>query len=498
MPKKTLDEQIESDIMRERKTGPSYLASFPNLVDIVENETGDYEYLIYNPTTKKCFTQLDVVIDNKTYHPPPKRLLPHNLLFPAKENVLHYIFERNSSPMEHIGSNGIIGDNVGDDSDVMTIKENVVNIWDVMLYDEIIGYYKDRAELPDENLYDLCTAWAFHTNAMERANFSPIIYFLGLPEKGKSRMLKAMTYIAHRGLRKISLTDAQVLRDCTHIDATLALDMMNLWNKVEKAGSEDVFLNRPERGVDVSRVNRPEKGAFNDTDYYTVFGPTIFATNETIHEILDTRAIPIIMVNSTKEFSLQVKPEDALPIKEKLTAWRACTMGDKWEEVGRIAKSRLGDITQPLYQVIKNVNPAKAPAFIDIIQKIEIKRLAEKADSMSGQIILALLACSELVDHGCIKGQVLANKFNEGNTNSKYNIQSRTLLNRLRAMGLETQTMHGGNMGIIWNPVRIDALKIEFGIDDEILPPSSITSTTPTTSTLSPKQEAWYAKEADS
>ncbi|MBU6501151.1 MAG: hypothetical protein KGI72_04985 [Patescibacteria group bacterium] len=474
MVKKTVDEQLDEQLKKEliqeskEKNKISYKASFPNLVDLVENENHELEYLIFDPTSKSVSVSPSVIIDDRTYQPPPKNLLPHNLLFPRKEEVLHYIFERKNSKIEKSVSNSIKKDGIGDDGDDKTINKNVIFYWDVELYDQIIEYYHGRAELPEEGLYDVMTVWAFHTYCMERADFSPIIYFLGLPEKGKSRMLKSMIYIARRGLRKISLTDAQVLRDCTHIDATLALDMMNLWEKIEKAGSEDVFLNRPERGIDVSRVNRPEKGAFQDTDYYTVFGPTIFATNETIHEILDTRAIPIIMVNSKKEFTLKVQPEDALPIKEKLTAWRASTMGDMWPDVGRIAKSRLGDITQPLYQVLMNINPAREEAFKKMVHEIEKRRLAEKVDSTSGQIILALLYCQDQIESGCIKGQLIANKYNEGNLNSKYNTQSRTILNKLRSMGLETRTLHGGSMGVVWNEDRINSLKIEFGIDIEI------------------------------
>jgi hypothetical protein len=469
MPKKSLEDQIEKQVLDEIKPNKhiNYLAAFSNLVEIVENEDGKFEYLIFNPVTKKCFTSPTVEIDGKVFEPPPKRLLPHNLLFPAKEKVLHYMFERENSPMDQTISSGDVGDVNSDDNYNKTIDKNVIFLFDIELYNQIIDYYRSRAELPEENLYDICATWAFHTYTMERADFSPIIYFLGLPEKGKSRMLKSMIYIAKRGLRKISITDAQILRDCTNIDATLALDMMNLWGKIEKAGSEDVFLNRPEKGIDVSRVNRPEKGAFQDTDYYTVFGPTIFATNENIHEILDTRAIPIIMVNSNREFTTKVLPEDALEIKEKLTAWRASTMGNKWTNVGRIAKSRLGDITQPLYQVLMNINPERGEEFKQTVHKIEERRLAEKIDSTSGQIILALLYCQDQIESGCIKGQLIANKYNEGNLNSKYNTQSRTILNKLRAMGFETRTLSGGAMGVVWNEARIMSLKLEFGIDIE-------------------------------
>jgi len=477
MPKtvdEQLEEQVKKDLLKESKDNKvSYLAAFPNLVDLVENDDNVLEFMVFDPSAKKCTSTTVIEIDGRTYKTPIKKLLPTNMVFPKKEEVEKYIFARNhyrteaiSNTIIHTTNNNTTTDDTDDTDDLtkLTIREGVsINEWDIALYNDIIFYLQERAELPDEKLYDLITLWVFHTYAMERADFSPIIYFLGLPEKGKSRMLKAMTYIARRGLRKISLTDAQILRDCTHLDATLAMDMMNLWNKIEKAGSEDVFLNRPERGIDVSRVNRPDKGAFADTDYYTVFGPTIFATNELIDEILDTRAIPIVMKKSKKEFCKKVQPNDALDLKNRLTAWRACTMGDEWSEVGRIAGSRLGDITQPLYQIVKNINPEREQTLIDIVKDIEIKRVKEKADTLSGQIISAALKCVTEVTHGYLKSQIITNKFNEDKL-EKEKISSRKILNKLKTMGFETTVAGDGAAAIFWNVDLIVSLKEEFGV----------------------------------
>lgn len=485
-----LDEQIAKEALKDIKEAKkvSYIASFPHLVDIVENEDGQFEFLIFDPVTKETSCVSVVEIEGKTYEPPPRNSLPKNLFFPNKEKVLDFIDQRKRG--NHIQIEQTITNNnkVSDDSDVSDDSENLTmykkknnnsgplkktlnynkdsffySEWDIDLYEKIVNYFQERAELPDEKLYDLLTLWIFHTYTTERADFSPIIYFLGLPEKGKSRMLKSMTYIARRGIRKISLTDAQILRDCTHLDATLALDMMDLWKKVEASGSEDVFLNRPERGIDVSRVNRPEKGAFQDTDYYTVFGPTIFATNELINEILNTRAIPIVMIQSRKEFAKKVKPQDGMILKEMLTAWRACTMGDIWPEMGRIAGSRLGDITQPLYQIVKVIHPAREEAFREVIHEIEIRRIKEKADSISGQILQAAIKVVSEVSHGYLKSQTIANEFNN-DKRDREQMSSRKILNKLKTMGFEQTNAGDGSAAVFWNEELVLSLINEFGL----------------------------------
>ncbi|MDE2227337.1 MAG: hypothetical protein KGJ89_05290, partial [Patescibacteria group bacterium] len=94
MVKKTVDEQLDEQLKKEliqeskEKNKISYKASFPNLVDLVENENHELEYLIFDPTSKSVSVSPSVIIDDRTYQPPPKNLLPHNLLFPRKEEVL--------------------------------------------------------------------------------------------------------------------------------------------------------------------------------------------------------------------------------------------------------------------------------------------------------------------------------------------------------------------------------------------------------------------------
>jgi len=98
---------------------------------------------------------------------------------------------------------------------------------------------------------------------------------------------------------------------------------MNIWKKAEKSGSEDILLHRYEKGAVVARVLYPEKGAFKDTIYYEIFGPTIIATNENIHKILETRAIPIKMPQARRQFENEVKPENSRELKERLIAFKA-------------------------------------------------------------------------------------------------------------------------------------------------------------------------------
>jgi hypothetical protein len=113
------------------------------------------------------------------------------------------------------------------------------------------------------------------------------------------------------------MREANLFRYSQNFHATLFIDLMDLWKKAERNQSEDILLLRFERGAVVGRVLYPEKGAFKDMVYFDVYGPTVMATNEPVHHILDTRCLPVSMPN---------KPENyENPTPEKLM--RARVMG---------------------------------------------------------------------------------------------------------------------------------------------------------------------------
>ena len=98
----------------------------------------------------------------------------------------------------------------------------------------------------------------------------------------------------------------------------------------------------------VPRVIYPEKGPYLDTVYFSIFGPTIIATNENIHRILESRAVHINLLEARRRFENDVIPEQSLELKERLTAFRARHLGDTLPELLKPVPGRLGDIIKPL------------------------------------------------------------------------------------------------------------------------------------------------------
>lgn len=221
-------------------------ARFAGLVDIVEHE-GKPAFLIKEGAGVAIKTLVEVA--GKRLCPPDREQLPW-MLANAPDVVGHFD-KFSKAPLDEAKS----------------------------LFDDIVTHLKAASELPANAHYSLLAAWVLHTYLHEQFQYSPILSFFALPERGKSRTGKSLIYLAYRGVHVESVREAFIVRMAEHLSASLFIDVKNLRKKAEKQGSEDMLLGRFERGIKVPRVLAPDKGPFRDTTYFSIFGPTIVATN---------------------------------------------------------------------------------------------------------------------------------------------------------------------------------------------------------------------------
>jgi len=402
----------------------SYTARFRGLVDLVQHE-GRPAFLIKEADTLTIASE--VVLSDRTYLPPPKSQIPW-LLPRGAEVIRHYTEDT-----------------------------------DQALFDDLVAYHKSIAELPGEAYYDLIAAWDLHTYILEAVQYSPIICFFAIAERGKSRTGKGMIHVAYRGLHVVSLRDAYLVRVAENFQSSLFFDTMDIWEEATKEGSADILLGRFEKGAVVPRVNNPDLGAFRDTIYYHVFGPTVIATNEAVHRILDTRAIQIKMPETGKRFENDVRPELALSLKERLVAFRARHLGEPLSDISKPSAGRLGDILKPLLQIIQLVRPERTAAFLGLVKQLAQDRLKEKADTPEAQLLHAVLEIKADVKRGLLPNKLITEAFNK----NKLEREKRTYTwtgKRLDAMGFDKSCLENGASAIVWDEAKIGLLCEKYGV----------------------------------
>jgi len=405
-----------------------------------------------------------ITLNGQLYQPPPNEKCPY--LFPRKEEVLGLIKNWNDSKT-------------------------------TQLYEDLRSYHKGISELPDEDFYDLLVIWDFHTWILEKSYYSPFLYFYAVKERGKSRTVKGMVYVARRGIFTETVREADILRWGNDHKAVLGFDTRDFPKKIEKANCDDLILTRFERGAIASRTLWPEKGAFNDTKNFLLFGATVIATNRPVDDILESRAIPIGMKPTDMVFGKPVLPEDAIQLKTKLAAFRAVNYLKDLEEAEPQARGRLGDITLPLYQIVLSFFPDKESIFKRLLEKIQAQKKEQATDTLEAQILGTVIGLQAHVHEGKLSVEIITSTFNEGRKENFF-ITSQTVGNILKGLGFDKRRMTGGKSGIYFDPELVRKLALQYGLgeNEDSEESESVKDTVNVANELTKAQQS-YLEQAD-
>ena len=417
-----------------------YIALFDGLVDIVEHN-GVSAFLVQAESGLSILPKVE--IDNQTYLPPQKDMIPCQPL-PSGERVMGYY-----------------KDYCGDEED-NTINEQ--------LFNDLWGYHAAISELP-RDFYNLIAAWDIHTYLLEKFQYTPIICLFADPEKGKSRTGMGMIHVAYRGVPVFSVRDAYLIRLADYFTASIFFDTMNFWESLKKEGSKDLILSRFNKGLKVPRVIHYDKGRFKDIEYFSVFGPTVIATNEPVHHILETRAIQITMPESNQVFDNEVTPEGGLLLKEKLLAFRARYLWEPLPPIPKPAKGRLGDILKPLIQVLCFIKPdylpngKRAHVVSQIVDFLETQRKREKSETPEAQILKALIASYGNVRNNVLPVKDVCEKLNEGRP-IQFHTSPQKVGRKAGAMGFHKSRTEENCSAIIWDQGLLILLCNKYGVQN--------------------------------
>jgi hypothetical protein len=196
--------------------------------------------------------------------------------------------------------------------------------------------------------------------------------------------------------------------------------------------------------------------------YYSTFGPTVIGTNVGIHHILETRAIPINMPQTSRQFENDVTPQIALPYKERLLAFRARHMGKVLPNIHKPTSGRLGDILKPLHQVIKLVNPEKEMSFLNFVRKLQTDRKIEKSLSVEAEVLSAILGLEDQVVRGLLQVKAITESFNSGKS-ERHQIGEKSMGWILKSLGFGKGKLNN-KAAVVWNDRELEQLKDEYDL----------------------------------
>ncbi|GAI24053.1 unnamed protein product, partial [marine sediment metagenome] len=113
---------------------------------------------------------------------------------------------------------------------------------------EIDAFIKSYLEMPFDSDYLILAMWLFHTYLIEKFNTTPILYFYGVKETGKSRAGEVLSELAFRAQRLTSLTEATLFRSAELFKPTLIIDEIRLRGPRGNQGLADLMKTTYKRG----------------------------------------------------------------------------------------------------------------------------------------------------------------------------------------------------------------------------------------------------------
>lgn len=319
---------------------------------------------------------------------------------------------------------------------------------DTTLYDDLLTYLKRFSGLDDEQ-WALVAYYVFLTYLHDHPDidYCGYLLFYAVPERGKSRTGKSVTYVAFRGEHLIELREPVIFRAAENMHSTLFFDLLDVSKKAEQSRSEDILLLRAEKGVKCKRITNPDLGPFLDTTLYDIYGPTIIATNEPLHKILDTRCLPIIMPNRPGNYE-NPRPELGLELKERLTAWRAKHLSTRLTNLQPIPgiSGRLWDISKPLF-MIATILKKQTLTLLSAIKAIAGEKSESRQETPEGRLVRIIQELTEdnsldLRDEWNLSVANIRGRFNEGR--SEGHLASAQWIGlRLKSMSIRNRHVNG-------------------------------------------------------
>jgi hypothetical protein len=383
---------------------------FPGLIDVCLGEDGQLVYLI---------------ADNGQFLIQETAMTDEGEVKPSDKTQIVYQLPRAHMVMEYLNRN------------------------DTSLYRDVVTYLKRFSALDDPQ-WSVVATYIFLTYLHDHQNidYCGSILFYAVPERGKSRTGKSVAYAAFRGIPIIEMREANILRDCRDHHGTLFFDLEDVSKKAERKECGDILLGRYEKGHTCSRVMYPERGPLRDREYFEVYGPTIFATNEQLQKILGTRCFSIIMPHRPGNYE-NPRPGLALELKERLTAWRGKNLYAPLTEIKPMdgVISRLWDISKPLLQVGLLANPQGNDLLKEAIFSIAGERSESIMMTIEGRIMASIMEVAreknlEGLPEIIIKTSEILENFNKNRPDDKH-VNPQWFGQKIKSMSIPHRTVKG-------------------------------------------------------
>ena len=356
------------------------------------------------------------------------------------------------------------------------------------IWEAVHGFIYRHADLPDERLYDLITAWIFATWIPENWTSVPYLHLIGPKNSGKTRLLEVLKVLCYRGLLSASTSESALFRCIEEYKPTLLIDESEIYNAEGRSTVQNILNSGYRRGQVVMRTGSREEGF--TLDLFKVFGFKALSGTGGFKDTLESRAIRISMEKNIRPVEDFLDEGKAKELRSMLLYWRFQRLADMGDVVAVVAVSprvsppelsfcdgRHKELYTPLV-LISNHGRGNIVSYAKDAYALMID---EESSGEEASIVLAILKIHGLIKNGFISTTSVTDSFNLGISDSD------KLTNRgtgwiMKRLGFNKKRRKS-ERGWIIDPYRLKRLCARYSLKREHREATTPRETTETTET---------------
>ncbi len=399
-----------------------------------------------------------------------KTLIPNLIHLVCEEDQVKYLIKKNDNLcIEDFYINDGQLYQPKQDIPINLINPDILNESQTIEYkpilDKVIAFIRKYLELPHEQDYLVLSLWVLHTYLIEKFNVTPILYFFGIKETGKTRAGEVISEIAYRCERCTSPTEATLFRSADYFKTVLIIDEIKLWGPDGNKEVANLIKSRYKRGLKVSRVNMNKSGE-DQIEYHDVFAPLVICSTETMPPIIESRCFTFTMrQNASSKVEGEIDEKESAKLRNLLTIFRFKYIDKDLPAVEALTRRRLNEITKPLFQICMLVDPDRKDEFTDFIKYEKMKRSEEEGEVVEADIVKSLKESGDLVENRKFSTKAITDELNK-NLSEKNQYSSRYISSCIKRLGFEKTRLTGGKMGFRYDESLLSKLIIKYKISE--------------------------------
>lgn len=157
--------------------------------------------------------------------------------------------------------------------------------------------YELYMEFTEDWHYDLMSLWCIGTYFHQIFNSYPYLFLNSVKRSGKTLCLTLTGCMAFNSINALSMTPSSLFRIVESTNGTLLIDEIEKINKKDESDLRTLLLAGYKKGAEVPRVEEKKTGGLKTYGIptYSVFSPKALANISGIEDILEDRAITMIL-----------------------------------------------------------------------------------------------------------------------------------------------------------------------------------------------------------